>query len=146
MESLPKIKRDLGGSFVAIPPERNSVYDATPSNALVFCWFGVDGVHYAVLEVPERSLDECPVLQVSPMDFGEEVTVLANSFLEFLADGCAVSEAEMVELLEFAETDNGCRLSEMLSTEFDSGRLLMEARTVALCERWQDYLECRRDA
>jgi len=57
---------------------------------------GVDGVHYAILKL--NGIIRCRfarrVVHLSPMD-SDDVTFLAESFLHYLANGCAVSIREI---------------------------------------------------
>jgi hypothetical protein len=85
----------LGEEWVLHPPHPDYGYESTPRNALTFGTMGVDGVHYAILKVDGVVDDDSPVIQVCPMDFSDLYQVLAESFLTFLAVGCAVSRREM---------------------------------------------------
>src|SRR5438093_307787 len=87
--SLEAHSRLLDGDCVIIPPSADSGYKSTPKNALTFASMGVDGVHYAVVTRGGSVRDDSPVVQVSPMD-SDDVVRLADSFLEYLADGCGV--------------------------------------------------------
>jgi hypothetical protein len=91
---------------------------------------GVDGVHYAILKLDGAVRANSPVVHVSPMD-SDDVTVLAESFLHYLADGCAVSTKEMQALFE-AELAGKNKLVAFLSEHFDGIRLLEEERTAKL--------------
>ncbi|MFN9753054.1 MAG: hypothetical protein ACK57U_16905, partial [Planctomycetota bacterium] len=51
----------LGDEGVEFPPRENVDYWATPQNAVVFGWMGVDGVHYAILKIDGEIRDTSPV-------------------------------------------------------------------------------------
>lgn len=91
---IEKQDRLLAGDFVICPPSNDFGYQSTPKNALTFATMGVDGVHYAVLTIDGNVREDSPVAQVNPMD-SEDVFVLAESFLSYLADGCEVSLQKM---------------------------------------------------
>ncbi|MEZ6134957.1 MAG: hypothetical protein R3C53_08620 [Pirellulaceae bacterium] len=74
-------------------------YWATPQNAVVFGWMGVDGVHYAILKIDGQIRDESPVIQIGPMDFDEPYSLLAPTFTDYLAIGCGASRREIEGLL-----------------------------------------------
>ncbi|QKK07981.1 MAG: hypothetical protein HND58_07185 [Planctomycetota bacterium] len=61
-------------------------YPATPRNATVFASSGVDGVHYVLLHLPERRVEDAPVIEVSPMDADARHCVGDNlhEFLEIM--------------------------------------------------------------
>ncbi|GAK42938.1 hypothetical protein PUW24_08715 [Paenibacillus urinalis] len=69
-------------------PELGSFrYLCTPSDVIVFGSNGCDGIHYGYLtdfgEV--ESLDQAPIVCISPMDFGETNKLIAGSFRDFLS-------------------------------------------------------------
>src|SRR6476661_6376960 len=85
----------LGDERIEYPPREDYGYDSTPRNAVTFGSMGVDGVHYAILRVDEKIDDHSPVIQIAPMDFSEPYSLLANTFIEYLAVGCDVTRAVM---------------------------------------------------
>jgi hypothetical protein len=131
--------RLLGGDEVLCPPRSDVDYQSTPRNALTFGWMGVDGVHYAILKLDGAVRDDSPVVQVSPMD-SEDVTVLAGSFLEYLADGSQVSTDEMLGVIE-AERSGKQALVPFLRDRFDVLRLLDEHRGDLLNSRFGHLVE-----
>lgn len=90
----------LGSESVEFPPSENVDYWATPQNAVVFGWMGVDGVHYAILKIAGSIRESSPVLQIAPMDFDEPYSLLAPTFKEYLAWGCGVTVDKIQELLD----------------------------------------------
>ncbi len=100
---LERRSRLLAGDDVLCPPSKDYGYQSTPKNSLTFAAMGVDGVHYAILKVDGEVRDDLPVVQVSPMD-SEDIVVLAESFLSFLADGCDVSLDEMQAVFDGERT------------------------------------------
>jgi hypothetical protein len=131
--------RVLDGGHILCPPFEDFGYQSTPKNALTFASMGVDGVHYAVLRREGVVRDDSPVVQVSPMD-SDDVTVLADSFRRYLADGCKVSEEQMEALFE-AERSSRRELVEFLSERFDGTSLLAEERTNDLNARFGHLVE-----
>lgn len=90
----------LGNESVEYPPSESVEYSATPQNAVVFGWMGVDGVHYAILKIGGSILENSPVLQIAPMDFDETYSLLAPTFKEYLARGCGVTLDKIQVLLD----------------------------------------------
>ena len=133
--ALPKQLRKLDGSLVICPPSADFGYSCTPKNALTFCSMGVDGVHYAILKIDGQVADDSPVVMVSPMD-SDDVLVLAESLLEYLADGSEVSASEMHEIF-VAEKLGERRLVEFLSKNFKVSRLLDDERLQSLTAEYR---------
>jgi hypothetical protein len=106
---------------------------------VTFAAMGVDGVHYAILKIDGQVRDDSPVVHVSPMD-SDDITVMAESFLSFLAVGCGVSPREMQAVFE-AERSGGSQLVPFLSEHFDCYRLLGEERTHPLTARYGHLVE-----
>lgn len=129
----------LGDEGLVYPPREDYGYDATPRNAVTFGAMGVDGVHYAVLRIGGVIDDNSPVIQVAPMDFSDPYSLLAESFLEYLAVGCGVSITEMQRVFD-AEHDRGDALVAFLRDHFDQSRLWDEHRDRSM-ERHRDLLE-----
>lgn len=98
LDAWPSLDGVLGDEIAIHPPDPDFGYSSTPRNALTFGQMGVDGVHYAVLAIDGEVTDQSPVIEVSPMDFGECYSVLAENFLEFLAVGCGADHREIKEL------------------------------------------------
>lgn len=112
----------LGRECVIHPPDLDYGYESTPRNAVTFGCMGVDGVHYALLAIDGAVTDTSPVVQVSPMDFSDPYTVLADSFLAFLADSCGVSRDEMAAVFS-AERAGTAVLASYLRERFWMDRL-----------------------
>jgi hypothetical protein len=89
----------LGDEAVEFPPRENVDYWATPVNAVVFGWMGVDGVHYAILKIEGEVRDTSPVIQIGPMDFDEPYSLLAPTFTDYLAVGCGTTPGEIESLV-----------------------------------------------
>ncbi len=100
---------------------------------------GVDGVHYAILKRGGSVRDDSPVVQVSPMD-SDDVTVLGESFLRYLADGCGVSDEEMEAVFEATRAGEP-RLISFLAEHFRGTQLLEEERTAKLNARYGHLVE-----
>jgi hypothetical protein len=133
---LPREMRGLGENAIINPPSLDFGYVDTPSNAVTFAHTGVDGVHYALLARDGDVSNDSPVVQVSPMDFGEPVVVVARSFLEFLAIGCDLPEPTVETLLAGA-IDDGRQLIAVLGDRFQDSRLFRDKRRLdALCREW----------
>ena len=120
--ALPMSSRVLDGDTILCPPSEDYGYQSTPKNALTFASMGVDGVHYAILKRGGSVRDDSPVVQVSPMD-SDDVTVLGESFLRYLADGCGVSDEEMVAVFETQRAGES-RLVSFLVEHFRGNQLL----------------------
>lgn len=125
--SVEMRSRLLDGDQILCPPSEDFGYQSTPVNAVTFASMGVDGVHYAILKIDDQVRDDSPVVQVSPMD-SDDITILAGSFLSFLADGCGISKKEMQTLLD-DECAGRPQLVSFLEKNFDSYRLLGVQRT-----------------
>jgi hypothetical protein len=126
--ALDANSRLLDGDYVVIPPSKSSGYESTPKNALTFAEMGVDGVHFAVLTRNGSVRDDSPVVQVSPMD-SEDVHLMAESFLEFLAVGCGVS-MQQIDLVFAAERAGGHALVPFVTDHFQRSRFFSEEREV----------------
>ena len=137
--ALPKRLRLLDDDLVLCPPSEDFGYQSTPKNALTFADMGVDGVHYSILKRDGKIRDDSPVIQVSPMD-SEDITVLAESFLHYLSDGCGVTMQEMEAIFE-AERTSHSRLVPFLSQNFKCRRLLKEERAKELTLRFGNLIE-----
>ena len=126
---------DLDGLDVISPPTQDYGYDCTPANSLTFLSFGVDGVHAAILTDSGSVTDSSPIIQVSPMD-GDDITVVASNFIEFLAVGCACSTSDMSKILDTTEGHEG-HLCAYLGRVFRYDRLLTdESRLQDLARRF----------
>ncbi len=136
--------RLLAGDDVLCPPSEDFGYQSTPKNAVTFASMGVDGVHYAILKIDGQVRDDSPVVHVSPMD-SDDVTVMAESFLSFLAEGCGLSAREMQEVFD-AERSGEHQLVAFLSGHFDRYRLPDDEQTHQLTSRYghlvQRKVEC----
>jgi len=137
--ALDDRSRVLDGDRILCPPSEDFGYQSTPKNALTFASMGCDGVHYAILKRDGLARDDSPVVQFSPMD-SNDITVLASSFLRYLADGCGVSEEQMEAVFE-AERAGRAELVDFLSARFDGVTLLAEERTVDLNARFGHMVE-----
>ena len=137
--ALDDHSRVLDGDHILCPPSEDFGYQSTPQNALTFASMGCDGVHYAILKRDGLVQDDSPVVQVSPMD-SDDITVLAGSFLRYLADGCRVSEEQMEAVFE-AERAGRTELVDFLSERFDGVTLLAEERTADLNARFGHMVE-----
>lgn len=129
----------LGEERLEYPPREEFGYHATPRNALTFGSMGVDGVHYAILRIEGAVDDFSPIIQISPMDFREPYCLLANSFIEYLAAGCAVTIAEMQGVFG-AERDGRGSLIDFLKDRFDHSRFWDPGRQKSI-EPYREELE-----
>ncbi len=128
----------LDGDYLVDPPKDDFGYFNTPANSLTFLAMGVDGVHTAMLKLDGQVRDDSPVVYVSPMDSDAQWTILAPTFVDFLADGCAVSRQEIVDLLATVASDPTTTIK-FLQSNFDGERLFDDARVERLNRR---YLPC----
>lgn len=103
----------LGDECVEYPPTEDVDYWATPQNAVVFGWMGVDGVHYAILKIDGQIRDESPVIQIGPMDFDEPHSLLAPTFTDYMAIGCGASRKQIEDLLADEESGRSSLLDYM---------------------------------
>ena len=129
----------LGDERLEYPPQEDYGYHATPRNALTFGSMGVDGVHYAILRVDGRIDDYSPVIQIAPMDFSESYSLLADSFIEYVAAGCGVTTAEMQRIFDNERTGQPA-LATFLKDHFDQSRLWEATRNRSIDE-YRDDLE-----
>ena len=103
----------LGDEGVEYPPREDVDYWATPQNAVVFGWQGVDGVHYAILKINGQICETSPVIQIGPMDFDEPYSLLAPTFTDYLAIGCGVTPYKIEVLLSHEEAGQSSLLAFM---------------------------------
>jgi hypothetical protein len=115
----------LGEDNVIYPLDEEFDYSATPLNAVVFGSMGVDGVHYAILTIDGEIREESPVIVIRPMDFDEPYSLLAPTFTDYLARGCAVSREEIEDLL-VAEQAGHSSLVEFMRSNFDGTRFFSD--------------------
>ncbi len=111
----------LGDECIQYPPSEKVDYWATPQNAIVFGWMGVDGVHYAILKIDGQIRDESPVIQIGPMDFDEPHSLLAPTFTDYLAIGCGVNQEE-IEVLLASEESGASSLLDFMRSHFTQSR------------------------
>jgi hypothetical protein len=126
--------RILDGDTVLCPPSEDFGYQSTPKNAITFADMGVDGVHYAILKLEGAVRDDSPVIYVSPMD-SDDITVLGESLVGYLADGCGVCHEEMKMIFE-ADRAGKPQLVAFLTGHFRHNQLLEEQRTEKLNARY----------
>ena len=137
--ALDEDSRIFDGDHIICPPSGDYYCESTPKNALTFSEMGVDGVHYAILMLGGVVRDDSPVVQVSPMD-SDDVIVVAESFLHYLAAGCGVSTEKMQSLFD-AERAGRHQLLPFLSEHFDGIKLLAEERIHDLVARYGHLVE-----
>jgi hypothetical protein len=130
---VEEASRSLDGNQILCPPVADFGYDATPRNTLTFAALGADGVHWAIWNRDGVVRDDSPVLYVSPME--DEWIVMADSFRDFLADGCGVSVTEIAALLDAERFGRACLVA-YLAERFCTEPLLDEARTSRLLTHW----------
>lgn len=130
----------LDGDYLVDPPEDDYGYFNTPANSLTFLGMGVDGVHTAMLKLDGAVREDSPVIYVSPTDGEDEWTILAPTFVDYLADGCAVPTQKIEELLGTVDS-NPEALMQFLQTNFDGSRLLDENRIRSLNKRYLRLVE-----
>ena len=130
----------LDGDYLVDPPKDDFGYFNTPANSLTFLAMGVDGIHTAMLKLDGMVRSDSPVIYVSPTDSESEWTILAPTFIDFLADGCAVPKAEIADRLATVENDPK-PLIQFLQANFDGLRLLDEARVAKLNEQYLHLVE-----
>lgn len=135
--------RLLDGDDVLCPPSEDYGYLSTPKNAVTFAAMGVDGVHFAILKRDGQVRDDSPVVHVSPMD-SDDLIVVADSLLLFLAIGCNVPTEKMQEVLE-EELTGRRQLVAFLSAHFDRHRLLRQERLLSLTARYGHLIERKND-
>lgn len=111
----------LGDEFIEYPPSESYDYWATPTNAVVFGCMGCDGVHYAILKIDREICDHSPVIQISPMDFDEPYTLLAPTFIKYLAIGCGTPTDQIEGILK-REREGEAILIDYLRLHFDQSR------------------------
>ncbi|KAA1257352.1 hypothetical protein LF1_52010 [Rubripirellula obstinata] len=94
----------MGDECPVIPPDDDFGYEATPKSAMVFGMMGVDGVHYAILKRNGEIRDDSPVIHVSPTDSDSPLSLLAHTFLDYLATACDVDSLKMRSILDRERT------------------------------------------
>lgn len=75
------------GLIPCIPLERMAGYPCTPLNSTTFARTGGDGVHFGLLHLDDRPIDEAPVVLTTPVADKPNV-VVGETLREFLALGC----------------------------------------------------------
>ena len=133
----------LDGDYLVDPPEDDFGYFNTPANSLTFLTMGVDGVHTALLKIDGEVRENSPVVYVTPSD-DAEWTILAPTFLDFLADGCDASTTQISRLLDDVGTDPTAAMQFLIDT-FDGGRLLDEHRVAMLNEQYLGFVETKAE-
>lgn len=141
LEGYPDKRGILGDEWIIFPPDPNYGYECTPRNALTFGAMGVDGVHYAILTIDCAVRDDSPVIQIGPMDFSEPYSVLGETFLDYLAQGCGVTLDEMKSVFD-AERSGAQTLISFLRQRFKQPRLFDETRRQKL-DRYLDLIELK---
>ena len=141
VENTPARERRgvLGDNELVLPPRSDYGYEATPRNALTFGTMGVDGVHYVILNIDGKVIDESPVIHVGPMDFSKPYVALADSFIAYLAAACGVSIREMGFVFQ-EERAGRQKLVPFLKEHFVHSRLYDEKRLRKL-ERYLELVE-----
>jgi hypothetical protein len=100
---LPEKQRDfvLDNVYLCLPPGKSDFqYWCTPKSAVTFATLGIDGVHYAILELNGLLCENSPVFQIDPTDSDTPYCLLADSFVEYLATGCRCKQNRIRELLD----------------------------------------------
>jgi hypothetical protein len=77
------------GLMLIDPPERNWCED-TPNNGRIFATTGGDWVHFCLLELAGRPLEESPVVMVLPFNSDAPCLVVGETLHEFLSLGCVI--------------------------------------------------------
>jgi hypothetical protein len=130
----------LDGDYLVDPPEDDYGYFNTPANSLTFLAMGVDGVHTAMLKLDGAVREDSPVIYVSPTDGESEWTILAPTFVDYLADGCAVTTQRIGEPLDTVNSEPEAMM-QFLHANFDGLRLLDEHRIRLLNSRYLSLVE-----
>lgn len=75
------------GYFLKFNVNDNGGYMCSPVDSIVFANTGMDGIHFSLLTDfgSIRDLNEAPVICVSPMDFGNQVRIVAENIHDFFA-------------------------------------------------------------
>ena len=129
----------LDGDELIIPPSDDYGYESTPENALVFSAMGVDGVHSAVLQIDGNVADNSPVVMICPMD-SDDIFVIAETFIQYLAVGCGVDESKILELAD-QEQETAGTLASFLTTHFRANFLDDEDRIERLNKKYLHLLK-----
>ncbi|HZG18016.1 MAG TPA: hypothetical protein VE710_23845 [Candidatus Bathyarchaeia archaeon] len=113
---------DLG----LIMEEEDIRYMATPPDVIPFARPGADGIHYGFLTDfgSVKDLEEAYIVCVSPMDFGEEVWVVAKNIRDFLR---IVYTENSILYNHFPDVDSYVRYMEKREEE-ESDEQTIEAR------------------
>lgn len=142
IEAFSRLKeedRRLDEDFILCPPVEDYGYQSTPRNALTFSEMRVDGDHEAILKIDGAIRNDSPVIHVSPMD-PEDVFVVADSFLSYLADACRVDLEEMRQIIDRERSGKNV-LVPYLSNRFDGTVLLDESRCNAFTAKYSPLIE-----
>lgn len=84
----------LDATIGLMPEVEGFRYYCTPCDVVVFGSNGCDGIHYGFLTDfgTVDTLDEAPIVCISPMDFGHTNKLIARNFRDFLSIGLDNSE------------------------------------------------------
>lgn len=127
----------LDGDYFIFPLENDYGYDATPKNSLTFQSMGVDGVHICLIETNGKFDENSIVVQVSPMDFDEEIAVLAPTFINYLADGCKTKRDKIISLVN---ENNKKKFLQYLVKNFQGIDLLDDDRVEKLNKKYLNFV------
>jgi hypothetical protein len=76
--------------LLLVRPLKNGEYESSPLNSSAFANTGGDGVHFNLLHLNGKAVDNSPVVMTVPMNFGNENLILGSNLHEFLCLGAKI--------------------------------------------------------
>ncbi|WP_438448396.1 hypothetical protein [Gorillibacterium sp. sgz5001074] len=78
-------------------------YECTPEDAIIFGSTGVDGDHFAFATFGGsiHDLEEAPILFIQPMDFGNEVKLVARNIIDLIAIYLSLRDLYILERISY---------------------------------------------
>lgn len=80
-------------------------YHCTPVEAVLLASIGIDGIHYCILPMDSKSLDDSPVFVVSPHSY-VEVLPVAENITDFISLVVTLKEAGGIEAAALRDKDS----------------------------------------
>lgn len=83
-------------------------YDCTPDDAIIFGRTGVDGDHFAFMtsDWTVEDLEDAPIVFIQPMDFDNEIKLVARNLKDFISLFIELKELYLLERFEIYKNEN----------------------------------------
>ncbi|MCR2806009.1 copper amine oxidase N-terminal domain-containing protein [Paenibacillus soyae] len=141
-EELTREGYDIWDGIGFYPTYDLSGYFNTPLDVITFGWTGGDGEHYGFLTDfgMAASLEEAPIVMVSPMSFDQPAIVVADNIREFLRIGMVDTslfymnykdEQDYLEQLEEWENESDYTLTDEEREQWEEQKRIVRERVEA---------------